>query len=191
LVVIGMTLKQRYARAKAKLLNDMFICRENRQLFEEFLKFEEYKLKRVNGRPSLDDNSFKTLLAYTTRLRVVNRWFQDKSWRALTKADIQKMYDDLEDGRIKANNGRPLRDKRTYYKLIIRGKPFEMAGKKELVKEVMQFIPSHSPEAVRFIREGDFRKLLEAASKIEHRTFLWLCWDIGENATSILRLKRQ
>lgn len=58
-----MALKERYARAKANLVNDLTICHENRQLFKNFLQFEEYKLKRVNGRPSLDDNSFKTLLA--------------------------------------------------------------------------------------------------------------------------------
>ena len=186
-----MSLKERYEKAKGNLLKDTSICRENRKLFEEFLKFEEYKLKRVNGRPSLDDNSYKTLLAYATRLRVVNRWFRYKSWRALTKADIQRVYDDLEDGRIKTRDGRPLKDKRTYYKLIIRSKPFEMAGKKELVKEVMQFTPSQSPDEVRFIREESFRKMVELTSKIEHRTFLWLCWDVGENAASILKLRKQ
>jgi hypothetical protein len=66
-----------------------------------------------------------------------------------------------------------------------------MAGKKALVQEVMQFTPSQSPDEVRFIREEDFRRLVEMTSRIEHRAFLWLCWDIGENATSILRLQNR
>ena len=82
-----MGLKERYAKAKAMLLSDTSICRENRQLFEDFLKFEEYKLKRVNGIPVLDDNSFKTLLAYVSRLRIVNRWFRNKSFRIVQIED--------------------------------------------------------------------------------------------------------
>jgi len=186
-----MALKEQYLRAKTKLLNDEAICRRNRDLFAEFLSYEEYKLKRMNNRPSLDDGSYKTLLSYTTRLRVVNGWFQNKCWRDLEKNDIRQVYDALEDGEIKSRFGQPLKDKRTYYKLILRGKPFELAGKKQLVVDVMQFLPSKDTGEVRFIREEGFRRLIEVTSKIQHRTFLWLCWDIGENATSILKLRKR
>jgi integrase len=185
-----MALAARYERAKRKLVSDDDICPENRELFEQFLSYEEYKLKRMRGSPALDDNSYRTLLAYTTRLRVVNAWFRNKPWCQLSRADIQDVYDRLEDGKITTRFGAPLKDKRTYYKLIIRGKPFEMAGKKTLVNEVMQFPVPQASEEVRFIPEPDFRRLVEAMSKLEHRAFLWLCWDIGENASSILKLTK-
>src|SRR2546426_1750810 len=187
-----MGLKERYVRTKARLLKDPEVCRENRELFTEFFTFEEYKLKRINGRPSLDDNSYKTLLSYVSRLRVVNRWFRNKDWKKLDKADIQKVYDDLEDGKIRSTrSGGVLRDRYTYYTKIFRGKPFELSGKKELIEAVMQFAPKHVTREVRFIKEEDFRKLVDLTSKLEHRAFLWLCWDIGENATAILKLRKR
>lgn len=186
-----MTLKENYERLKAKLLNDPCVCKENRDLFAEFFQFEEYKLKRIRGNPALDENSYKTLLSYTSRLRTVNNWFQNHDWRSLTKVDIQRVYDDLEDGKILTHRGQQIRDKRSYYKLIIRGKPFEMAGKKELVREVMQFSPFQASQDVRFIVEAEFRQLVDTVHKTEHRLFLWLCWDIGENAKSVLRLRKR
>lgn len=186
-----MTLKETFERLKEKLLNDPSICKENRDLFAEFFQFQEYKLKRMRGNSALDENSFKTLLNYTSRLRTVNNWFENKSWRALTKADIQRVYDDLEDGKILTTRGKPIQDKRTYYKIIIKGKPFEMAGKSQIVKEVMQFASFQPSQDVRFITEDDFRKLVEAVPKTQHRLLLWLCWDIGENAKSVLRLRKR
>src|ERR1043166_3329493 len=186
-----MNWKEAYQGAKLRLLNDPRICGENRELFSEFLAYEEYKLKRKNGNRSVDENSCKTLVAYTTRLRVVNRWFGNKPWRQLEEADIRRVYDDLEDGKIRNMRGEPLRDRRTYYNLILRSKPFEMAGKKELVKKVMEFGYNRPQNEVRFIKEEDFRRLIEITSKTEHRTFLWLCWDIGENANSILKLRKR
>ncbi len=44
-----MTFEQRYKKAKKKLLQDPAICEPNRALFAEFLEYQEYKLKRVNG----------------------------------------------------------------------------------------------------------------------------------------------
>ncbi len=186
-----MTLRKRYDRAKRKLLHDPAICQDNRRLFAQFFEYEEYKLRRINGKPSLDDNSFKTLLAYVSRLRVVNQWFANKPWSSLEQTDIRNVYDDLEDGRIRTVRGTPLRDKRTYYKMIIRGKPFALAGKTEMVKQVMQFSRMRTDEQVRFIREMDFRRLVETTSRIEQRAFLWLCWDIGENATALLKLRKR
>lgn len=184
-----MELSESYARAKARLLSDADICRENRDLFTEFFRFEEYKLKRIRHNAVLDKNSYKTLLAYVSRLRSVNRWFENKSWRSLTREDIQKVYDDVEEGRITSlRSGGLLRDRQTYYKFILRGKPFEMAGKKELVKEVMQFFAYREPDEVRFILEDEFRRILEYVKTRKHRLFFWLCFDIGENAGAIAQL---
>src|SRR5262245_35039934 len=106
-----MALKERYERLKAELLEDRSVCEENRVLFGEFFRFEEYKLKRIRGNSSLDDNSLKTLLSYVSRLRTVNNWFANKAWRSLTKEDIQRVYDDLEDGKILTKAGKPLKDR--------------------------------------------------------------------------------
>jgi integrase len=183
--------KDPYTRAKEKLLSNEEVCKENRNLFRRFFEYEEYKLKRKNGLSSLDNNSYKTLLAYVSRLNVVNRWLKNKAWVKLTKTDIKKLYDDLEDGKITTKKGKPVKDKKTYYKLIIRSKPFEMAGKLEMVKEVMEFYASGRKEEVRFIAEETFRKIVNAAIQQEHKAFLWLCWDLGENGSSILKLTKR
>jgi hypothetical protein len=186
-----MNLRRRYERARQKLAIDQTICSENRQLFADYLTFQEYKLKRINGLASPDNGALKTLLTCITRLRTVNRWFDNKPWKELTRVDIQRVYDDLEDGKILTLRGGPLRDRFTYYRKVLRGKPFEMAGKSQLVKEVMQFAPVQKQEDVRFITEETFRRLVEVTSKVEHRAFLWLCWDIGENATALLQLRKE
>ena len=186
-----MTLMERYRRAKQRLLTDPSICAGNRRLFADFLSGQEYKLRRVNGLASLDEGCYKTLLSYTTRLRVVHRWFGGKSWRALDRDDIQRVYDALEDGRILTRRGTPLKDKRTYYKMVLRGKPFALAGKTALVNEVMQHKLRQPAEEVRFIKEDAFRRLVEVCPKMEQRLFLWLCFDIGENASAILRLVKR
>ena len=70
-----MALHERYVRARAGMLANPKICSENRELFNQFLDYEEYKLKRKNHIGSIDSNSCKTLLAYISRLQTVNRWF--------------------------------------------------------------------------------------------------------------------
>ena len=180
-----------YNNSKRKLLTSREICEENIKLFRKFFEFQEYKLKRQNGIPKLDDGTYKTLISYITRIRVVNRWFINKPWVKLTKKDIKQVYDDIEDGNIKTRLGKPLKDKRTYYMMIIRGKPFEMAGKEKLAKEVMEFYVPNRKEEVRFIKEEDFRKIAEVMLKSDHKTLFWLLWDIGENASSILRLRKR
>ena len=179
----------RYIAAKAKLLSDPAICPENHALFAKFFEYEEYKLKRMNGLTELDANSYKTLLDYVTRLRTVDRWFNGKSWEQLTREDIKAVYDRIEDGQVLTRFGRPFKAKETYYRKIMRGQPFKMAGKYELVRQVMEFHPTRQKEEVRFIREDAFRKLVAVATRIDYKLMLWLGWDIGENMTSLLQLR--
>lgn len=186
-----MSLKERYERAKEKLLHDQTICAENRKLFEQFLQRHEYKLKRINRLPALDEATFKTLCYYVSRLRTVNRWFDNAPWIHLTKNDIKRIYDDVEDGKIRRLNGAPFRGRDTYYNLILCGKPFELAGKAAMAREVMEFRAPEKPNEVRFIREDTFRQLVDLIMKPEHKAFFWLAWDIGENASSLLQLRRQ
>lgn len=186
-----MTLKDRFEHALPELLNDSAICQENRRLFAKFFEFQQYKLKRQNGLPALDDGCYRTLVAYVTRLRTVNRWFQNKPWKRLTKGDIKRVYDDLEDGRIKTLAGAPVRDRTSYYNKIMRAKPFALAGKADLVREVLELSTHRKKEDVRFITEETFRAIVGAMTKPEHRLLAWLCFDVGENATAILKLRKR
>lgn len=88
-----MGLKEQFERAKNNLLRDEKIRKENRRVIGEFYEFEEYKLKRKNQLPKLDDACYKTLYSYIHRFRNVNKWFNNKPWRDLTKADIKRVYD--------------------------------------------------------------------------------------------------
>ncbi len=187
-----MGLIESYEKSKNKLLNDKDICKENKKLFKEFFEFEEHKIKRINELPKLDEGCYKTLLSYVTRLRNVNTWFKNKPWKDLTKEDIKKVYDDLEDGKIKTYQGLPFRDRRSYYNKIFKSKPFKLAGHKDdLAREVLEYFTDGKDKEVRFIDEEAFRKLVSVVSKPEHLLLFWLAWDIGENVTSLLKLRKK
>jgi len=185
-----MTWKTQYERAKPKFLSDSTICAANRALFADFFAFEEYKLKRSNGLPELDEGCCITLCGYIQRLRNVNTWFDNKPWIDLTREDIKRVYDALEDGSICTRRGAPFRDRQSYYNKILKSKPFRLAGKDGLVREVIEFSTS-SKQAVRYITEEAFRSLVDATAKPTHRLLLWLAWDIGENISTLLKLSKR
>lgn len=184
-----MPCKNRYGKAKAKLLGDTSICDANRQLFSEFFEFEEYKLKRQNGLRELDAACYKTLYGYVVRLRNVNRWFNNKPWRNLTREDIRRVYDDLEDGRIMNQRGVPFEDRASYYNKVFKSKPFRLAGKSELAKEVIEF-SIRSEKAVRYVTEETFRTMVSVVANPKHLLLFWLAWDIGENVGALLQLTK-
>jgi len=187
-----MTNKRMYEKRKAKLLSDKGICKENRKLFEAFFEYEEYKLRRINGLSALDESSYKTVLEYCSRFRTVNKWFKNKSWKELTKEEIKKVYDDLEDGKIISANGKPFKNKATYYNKIFKSKPFELVGKNQIAKEIINtFRKRTGNDEVRFIEVEDFKKLVEIVIQPIHKFMLWLAWDIGENINSLLQLKKK
>src|SRR3989344_6858006 len=115
-----MIFKKQYERRVKELLQDGSICAANRKLFEDFFAFEEYKLKRQNGLRELDEASYKTLCYYVTRFKNVNTWFMNKSWRNLTKEDIKRVYDGLEDGKIVNGRGKPFADRNSYYNKVFK-----------------------------------------------------------------------
>lgn len=172
------------------LLNDKSICKENRNLFAEFFEYEERKLKRSNGLIALDDSTYKTLSGYTSRFQTINKWFKNKPLKQLTKEDIKKVYDDLEDGKILSNMGKPFKDLRTYYNKIFKSKLFKLAGKDNVAREVIEFSRPHKEE-VRFFEEEKLRKMVSLLKRPEHLLLFWLAWDIGENINSILKLKKK
>ena len=186
-----MGFQPRYEQAKAKLLADERICQSNRKLFGEFFDFEEYKLKRSNGLPSLDEGCFRTLYGYLLRFRNVNAWFNNKPWKNLTKHDIKRVYDDLEDGRIKTVKGVPFKDRSSYYNKVFKSKPFRLAGKSELAKDVIEFTTVDAEKVVRFVPEDTIRRMVSVLSNPLHLLLFWLAWDIGENVDALLRLRRR
>ena len=124
-----MTYRERYEKAKRHLLKDRSICAANRKVFREFFAFEEYKLKRQNRLAELDEGCHRTLLGYINRFRNINTWFQDKPWKDLTKADIKRVYDGLEDGKIRNCRGEPFKDVASYYGKVFKSEPFRLVGK--------------------------------------------------------------
>ncbi|MCX6748933.1 MAG: hypothetical protein NT076_04985 [Candidatus Pacearchaeota archaeon] len=184
-----MKFKERYIRTKNNLLTGD-LCKENKELFTKFFDWQELKLKRTNGLAQLDDPCYNTLCCYISRFKNVNLWFNNKPWIHLTKEDIKKVYDDLEDGKIKTKRGERFGDLKSYYGKMFRSKPFEMAGKSEIVKEVMEFTRCHNKEDVRFIEEETFRKIIDAVLRLDQKLLCWIAFDIGENVNTIIRLKK-
>ncbi len=185
-----MTLQPAYERAKAALLADPSICSANRALFAEFFAYEEYKLTRQNGLPRLDEGCYRTLYGYIQRFRNVNAWFGNTPWADVTKEDIKRVYDGLEDGSIRTRSGGQFQDRSSYYSKVFKSKPFRMAGKAELAREVIEFAIPHS-RPVRFLTEDTFRRMVVAATNARHRLLLWLAWDIGENIGTLLQLTKR
>ena len=186
-----MSWKTRYENARNALIVNSAICLANRDLFRRFFEFEEYKLKRTNGLPTLDEGCHRTLYGYILRFRNVNAWFNNKPWKNLTKADIKRVYDDLEDGKIKTAQGEPFKDRSSYYNKVFKSKPFRLAGKSELAKDVIEFTTEHGDRQVRYVTEEAFRKLISVLSTPSHLLLFWLAWDIGENVDALLKLAKR
>jgi hypothetical protein len=53
----SMRYEQRYKKAKKRLLEDPAICDENKALFARFFEYQEYKLKRINNLPIMDEST--------------------------------------------------------------------------------------------------------------------------------------
>ena len=184
--------EEKYRQRLKTFLEDKSICKENKQLYEDFFEHQEYKLKRINDLPELDTGCLITLNGYIARIKNVNRWFNDKPLKDITKEDIKRVYDGLEDGKLLGNYGKPIKDRVSYYNKIFRSKLFRMVGKAELSREVMEFHKPKENNDVRFITEEDFRKLVDVMINIKHKALAWLSWDVGENINSLLSLtKRQ
>ncbi len=185
-----MGLKERYENVKNRLLNENAICKENRELFNEFFIWEEEKLRRINDLADIDESSYKTLYGYVIRLKNVNKWFNNKPWKELTVDEIKRVYKDLEDGKITNARGKRFEDRRSYYNKVFKAKPFQLAGKKDEVNNALEFFTDRRKKEVRFVNADNFQKMVSVLSKPQHLALFWLAWDIGENINSLLRLTK-
>ncbi|MBD3353719.1 MAG: hypothetical protein GF364_19700 [Candidatus Lokiarchaeota archaeon] len=189
-----MTFKERYHKKKAELLDDPDVNPENRKTIKKFLEYEEYKLKRKQGLSEVDERSYKTLESYIRRIRQVNEWLGNKDWNKLKKSDIKKMIDDLEDGVITTHKGTKHSDRAQFYQLI-QGKLFDIVKKSQYAKEIFSDFEVKGRDddhnEVRFIDEGQFRKIVDCAITPIQRCLLWLAFDIGENIGTLLELEKE
>lgn len=182
--------KHRFENNKALLLNDKNINSENRKLFKEFFELQETKLKRINDNAELDEPSYKTLYTYVNKLRNVNTWFKNKSWKDITLEDIKKVYNDLEDGNIKNSLGKRFEDRRSYYNKVFKSLPFRLAGKDTLSVQALNLFTDRRKKEVTFVNEENFKQLVSVVSNPVHLALFWLSWDIGENINTLLRLTK-
>jgi len=113
-----------------------------------------------------------------------------KPWTELTREDIKRVYDDLEDGRIRNRSGQPYLSTVHYYNKVLKSKPFQLAGKMQLAREIIQF-PKRSRPTVRYVTDESFRALVSVLTKPHHLLLFWLAWDIGENIDALLQLQKK
>ena len=184
--------EQMYKRRRKELLKDKSINSKNKEIIEKFLVFEEYKLKRKEGLSEVDERSYKTLYFYVSRITNINRWFNGKVWEDLTKEEIKKVIDDLEDGKITNQYGRRYTNRSLYYQMF-QGKFFSLAGKNHIVRDMLEEFSikgRKDTNHVRFIEEADFRKIVDCINDPIQRGLCWISWDYGENISSLVSLSR-
>lgn len=186
-----MTFEQRYNEAKEQLLSNKDINHKNRELFKKFFEWEEEKLKRTNDIQKIDEPSYKTLYGYISKLQNVNNWFKNKAWEDLSTEEIKKVYNDLEDGEIKNYRGEPFKDRRSYYNKIFKAKPFQLAGLRDKVEESLEFFTDKKKPIVCFINKESFLRAESFLTKPQHKVLFWLAWDVGENISSLLELRKK
>jgi len=180
-----MGLKERYYKCKEALLTDKNICRQNKDWYNEIFKFFERKLKRKNNLSELDEGCYKTLSLYVDCCRRTEKYFNGKKGTDFSEADITKVYDGLEDGKILPNG-----DRVKYYNSFMKSKPFDLIGKKDIAKKVIEYTNKQSDE-VRFFSPETYLKIFQEIISLEHKVSTQIAWDITENMTSILKLKKK
>lgn len=187
-----MSFQQRYPRFRDGFLEDEKLCSENRALFKEYFDWQERKLKSINDLRELDEACYKTLCHYVSMFKNVVKWFKYRPLKEITKAEIKRVYEDLEDGKILNYHGKPFEDRASYYSKVFKGKLFKMIGKYEHAEEILEFSrPGKNRGNVRFFTKEDFDIMSLVAMKLSHKLLLQLCWDIGENIMTILQLQKK
>ena len=186
-------LEQRYRRQKENLLKNTSVNPKNREAMKKFLELKEYILKRKEGLSEVDERSYKTLIGFVSRLKDINKWFDNKSWENLTKEEIKKFIDDLEDGVVKTKYGTRYADRSLYYQMM-RGKLFKLVNKNQIVIDILdefEIKGRKDKNEVRFFDENTFKNLIQSSNNITHLALMWLAWDVGENIGTLLSLTKE
>src|SRR3989344_832325 len=112
-----------------------------------------------------------TFYYYTSRIKNINMWFKGKAWADLTKEEIKKVIDDLEDGKIVNQYGRRYSDRSLYYQMFC-GKFFGFNGKNHIAGDIIeefQIKGRRDTNHVRFVEEADFKKIVECTTTTEQK----------------------
>jgi len=179
-----------YSNYYQKVINDSSICEDNRKIFIKHLDKISKDLKRLNQLPSLDIKCHRTLLNHLSRMVAVNKWFKNKSWKELTKKDIQNVFDAVEAGTITRRDGLPYTNTTDYYKRVFFDNPFKLANKHKIAQQVIGNNFPRKKKDIRFTDEESFKQIIDAVIQFEHKCFLWLCFDIGENPGALIQLTK-
>ena len=142
ILLLDITKQSQYERNREILFTNPEVCEENRELFKKFFKQKEYQLKRKNGIGKLTERQYKTLCQYLPGVRNINNWFGNKPLEKATRADIKKVYDDLEDDKLVGINGHKIKCKRDYYQKYFKSDLFRMIGKYDIACDVMRYCDS-------------------------------------------------
>lgn len=186
-----MTLQSQYTKLKENILADKKICKENRNLIKRTLARQEKRLRRLNGIEKLDERTFKTLYGYLIKYKNVNRFFSNKPIKNIDKKVMAKVFDDFFDGVILNARGKSFKDKKSYRDKIFCSILFEEAGKDKIAKKLLRDWKEPNNKKVKFITLEDFKKIVNKVFRIEHKTLLWLLFDLGENISTVLELEKK
>lgn len=185
-----MTKQEQYIRNKPKLLNDKSICKSNRDLFKVYLDRKELRLAKKKNLPKLTETQYKTLCQNISSLKNINLWFNNKPLKKITKEDLENVCEGLREEKLKGINGHIVKTRQDYYDKFFKSLLFEMAGKKDIAKEVLEDYGSPEQEEVRFFDEKTHEAIKSATKMFTHRLLCQLSWDIGENIFTMLQLQK-
>lgn len=168
------------------------ILEENKELIIDFLDWKKQDLQNKKGREEDDKIRWsKTLNKYVGLLKNVGEWV-DKPLDEFTKEDVQRLYDKLEEGKIKSKNGKKYshNSRLDYYKKVFKS-DFTKRIDKELYQHCKDIMKVTSKESkVRFFEKEDFDDMLLSANNLRDKVLLSLLFDTGMRIGTVLNLKK-
>lgn len=191
-----MSFEKSYHNQKKQLLNDKSICEYNRNLYKLFFEKRETKLKRDRRFKQfavLDEKNFRTLVSYPAKFKNLNVWLGDIELKPTKKFELtfSKFFEKFSSGKILTSKGKPLQDIDFYIAKIFLAKNglFELAGLKDIAEKSTEGYKSNNIVEADWLDEKDINLIVENAEGI-YKILYQLSFDIGENASSILLLKK-
>ena len=161
---------------------------ENKDLCVKYLTQVSRNLKTRSRSTTLSERNYSTLSGIVSCCFTVDGWFNHKLWKRVTRKDIQRVFEQVEQGVILSKQGKPFKRPEDYYNRIMKWGPFKLIGKDKLVREVIGKT-QREPDPVRFVTEEDFRKVVSCARSARHKAFYWMLFDIGENEAATRKLR--
>lgn len=181
----------RYKQAKLNIAKDKSILKVNRDLILLWLDIKEKELKNRKGREYGDEIRWsKTMNKYCYLLRRVVYWVK-KPLKELTPADIERLYNDLEDGKITTKSGRPYTKygRKDFYNKVFKSDFFKSLGLKEKAQDIIK-LESISDEEVKFFGKEKLDKMITYTHSLKYRFIYFLLFDTGMRIGTVLNLHK-